>query len=242
MNQNYFEPNPSYSGFDQPSQYPIDQSPPQEISINDMKDLKQQYLDEMKSMINQIQIKDYRNERIDIRYRRECEIKIGELNGKFNGMSIKINKKKVLRNDSLSLPKNESFHFDRYYDPSPSCPPAKPPDDDGIHFDIEPDTRILTAKVVDDISEHYVLMPSILTTHPTRCPVIDTLLLFSSENENKVFNYGILFSSEEKSLHLLSHRGFKAYQIISNFSKSPIDDYGKGTSPIFRYSNYPFLS
>ncbi|GKC96468.1 hypothetical protein Tco_1161910 [Tanacetum coccineum] len=41
MNQNYFEPNPSYSGFDQPLQYPIDQSPPQEMSIQDMEDLKQ---------------------------------------------------------------------------------------------------------------------------------------------------------------------------------------------------------
>nr|GFC03165.1 hypothetical protein [Tanacetum cinerariifolium] len=46
----------------------IDQSPPQEMSIQDMEDLKQQYLDEMKSMINQIQIEDYRNERIDIHY------------------------------------------------------------------------------------------------------------------------------------------------------------------------------
>ncbi|GJT24823.1 hypothetical protein Tco_0894760 [Tanacetum coccineum] len=36
MNQNYFEPNPSYSSFDQPSKYPIDQSPPQE-----MKELRQ---------------------------------------------------------------------------------------------------------------------------------------------------------------------------------------------------------
>ncbi|GJV70156.1 hypothetical protein Tco_1485665 [Tanacetum coccineum] len=356
-NQNYFEPNPSYSGFDQPSQYPIDQLPPQEISIQDMEDLKQQYLDEMKSMINQIQIKDYCNERIDIRYRRKYEIKIDELKEKFNGMSIKINKKKELwqleqaanvsthtpepsrhfnsiyydddddeestiplneiisqlsqsiaitpvlptmepndslimedehlrtipekesdefikssvedlvsipsesedlsedlsdiesecdmpfcddfmtfsnplfdsnddftssddeslsdedvpkeifkiysnplfdediistkidphhfnaesdliksllnrdtlivsyslnfaslleSNDSHSLLENESFHFDRYYDPSSPCPPTKPPDDDGIHFDIEPDTGILTAKVVDDISEHYV--------------------------------------------------------------------------------------
>nr|GEV09201.1 hypothetical protein [Tanacetum cinerariifolium] len=33
----------------------------------------------MKSIIKQIQIKDYRNERIDIHYRRECEIKIYEL-------------------------------------------------------------------------------------------------------------------------------------------------------------------
>ncbi|GKE68501.1 hypothetical protein Tco_1526573 [Tanacetum coccineum] len=119
--------------------------------------------------------------------------------------------KELLSNDSLSLPENESFHFYRYYDPSSPRPPTKPPDDDGIHFDIEPDTGILTAKVVDDISKHYVLMPSILPTYPTRCPVIDTLLPFSSKNENKVFNSGILASNKEKSPHLLSHRGFKAF-------------------------------
>ncbi|GJV58941.1 hypothetical protein Tco_1465041 [Tanacetum coccineum] len=39
-------------------------------------------------------------------------------------------------------------------------------------------------------------------------PVIDTLLLFSFENENKVVNTGIL-ASEEKSPPSLSHRGFK---------------------------------
>ncbi|GJS76284.1 hypothetical protein Tco_0726165 [Tanacetum coccineum] len=75
----------------------IDQSPPQEMSIQDMEDLKQQYLDEIQSISNQIQIKDYRNEKIDIRYRRECEIMIDELVGKFNGMSIEINKKKELQ-------------------------------------------------------------------------------------------------------------------------------------------------
>nr|GEV63436.1 hypothetical protein [Tanacetum cinerariifolium] len=77
--------------------YPIDQSPPQEMSIQDMEDLKQQYLDEIKSMINQIQNEDYHNERIDIHYKRECEIKIDELKVNFNGMSIEINKKKELR-------------------------------------------------------------------------------------------------------------------------------------------------
>nr|GEX45521.1 hypothetical protein [Tanacetum cinerariifolium] len=81
----------------------IDQSPPQEMSIQDMEDLKQQYLDEMKSMINQIQIEDYRNERIDINYRRECEITIDELRENFNGMSIEINKKKEL----CTIPLNE---------------------------------------------------------------------------------------------------------------------------------------
>ncbi|GKD47728.1 hypothetical protein Tco_1276704, partial [Tanacetum coccineum] len=77
--------------------YPIDQSPPQEMSIQDMELQKHQYLEEMQSISNEIQIKDYRNERIDIRYRRECEIKIDELKGKFNRMSIVINKKKELR-------------------------------------------------------------------------------------------------------------------------------------------------
>ncbi|GJS29633.1 hypothetical protein Tco_0490253 [Tanacetum coccineum] len=145
--------------------------------------------------------------------------------------------KELLSNDSLSRPENESFHFDCYFDLSSPRPPAKPPDDDGIHFDIEPDTGILTAKVVDDISEHYVLMPSILPTHPTRCPVIDTLLSFSSKNENKVFNSGILASNEEKSPHLLSHRGFKAFQIIFDFSENPMMIYG-GDSPIL---DVPFL-
>ncbi|GJU31295.1 hypothetical protein Tco_1174884 [Tanacetum coccineum] len=75
----------------------IDQSPPQEMSIQEMEDLKQHYLDEILSLSNQIQIKDYQNEKIDIRYRRECEFMIDELKEKFNGMSIEINKKKELQ-------------------------------------------------------------------------------------------------------------------------------------------------
>ncbi|GJU18967.1 retrovirus-related pol polyprotein from transposon TNT 1-94 [Tanacetum coccineum] len=71
----------------------IDQSPPQEMSIQDMEDLKQHYLDETKSLINDLQIKDYRNERIDIQYRKECKIRIDELKQNFNGMSILIRKK-----------------------------------------------------------------------------------------------------------------------------------------------------
>ncbi|GKE83072.1 hypothetical protein Tco_1553072 [Tanacetum coccineum] len=109
----------------------------------------------------------------------------------------------LLSNDYPSLPENESFHFDV---PSSPRPPVKPPDD-GIYF--EPDTGLLNAKVVGDISKHYVLMPRLLTTQPTLCPVIDTLLSFSSENEEKV--------------HLLSHQGFKAFQL---FSESPMMIYG----------------
>ncbi|GKF10934.1 hypothetical protein Tco_0048860 [Tanacetum coccineum] len=141
----------------------------------------------------------------------------------------------LLSNDPLSLPENESFHFDV---PSSPRPPAKPPDDDGIYFDIEPDTGVF-AKVVDDISDNstrelYVHVHNVLTT---LSPMFDTLLPFSSENDDKVFNPRILASNEEKSPHLLSHRGFKDFQVISDFSKSPMMIHGEDI-PIL---DVPFL-
>nr|GEU33605.1 hypothetical protein [Tanacetum cinerariifolium] len=66
----------------------------------------------------------------------------------------------LLSNDSLSLPENESFHFEI---PSSPRPPAKPPDDD----EVKPNSGILTFKVVGDISEHYVPMPRLLPAQPT---------------------------------------------------------------------------
>nr|GEU99944.1 hypothetical protein [Tanacetum cinerariifolium] len=66
----------------------------------------------------------------------------------------------LLSNDSLSLLENESFHFDI---PRSPCPTAKPPDDD----EIEPNSGMLTVKVVGDISKHYVPMPRLLPTQPT---------------------------------------------------------------------------
>nr|GEW71413.1 hypothetical protein [Tanacetum cinerariifolium] len=60
--------------------------------------------------------------------------------------------KELLSNDSLSLPKNESFHFDI---PSSSRSPAKPPDDD---------LGILTVEVVGDIFEHDVPRPRLFPT------------------------------------------------------------------------------
>ncbi|GJT71722.1 hypothetical protein Tco_1031008 [Tanacetum coccineum] len=58
-------------------------------------------------------------------------------------------------------------------------------------------------------------------------PVFDTLLLFSYENEEKVFNPGSLSSNEEKSPHLLSYRGFNPSKIISDFSEIPMMIYGE---------------
>nr|GEW37432.1 hypothetical protein [Tanacetum cinerariifolium] len=97
----------------------------------------------------------------------------------------------LLSNDPLSLLENESFNFDHHDDPSFSRPPPEPPDVE-IFFDLEPDTGVLTAKVVEDISKHHVLMPKVLPSQPTLCPNINPLLPFSSANEDKVFKPGIL--------------------------------------------------
>ncbi|GJX50229.1 hypothetical protein Tco_0277074 [Tanacetum coccineum] len=163
----------------------------------------------------------------------------------------------LLSNDSPPLPENESSNLDHFNDPSSSRPPPEPPDVK-ICFYFEPETGVVTTKVVKGIYEHYVLMPNILPTLPTIDPdsdftpshdslgsgntifdpgifikfqseiflsqdkfsisfirnplsiVFDTLLSFSSENEDKVFNPGILSSP------LLSHRG----KITFDFSKS----------------------
>ncbi|GKF33865.1 hypothetical protein Tco_0107065, partial [Tanacetum coccineum] len=68
-------------------------------------------------------------------------------------------------------------------------------------------------------------------------PVFNTLLLFSFENEDKVFNPGILASNGKTSPHLLSHRGFNHSKINSDFSESPMMIYGRDI-PIL---DVPFL-
>ncbi|GKB01208.1 hypothetical protein Tco_0829252 [Tanacetum coccineum] len=120
----------------------------------------------------------------------------------------------LLSNDSPSLHENESFHFDV---PSSPRPPAKPPDDD----EIEPDTGVFT-KVVDDISDNstrelILHVPNVLPNLPTLSPMFDTLLPFSFENDDKVFNNGVL-ASKEKSPPSSSHRGFKASKLFHHKS------------------------
>nr|GEV44723.1 hypothetical protein [Tanacetum cinerariifolium] len=97
----------------------------------------------------------------------------------------------LLSKDPLLLPKNESSNVDHHDDPSFPHPPLKPPDVEML-FDLEPDTVDLTAKVMEDSSEHHVLMPKVLPTQPTLCLNIDPLLLFSPENKDKVFKPCIL--------------------------------------------------
>ncbi|GJZ85753.1 hypothetical protein Tco_0651092 [Tanacetum coccineum] len=60
----------------------------------------------------------------------------------------------------------------------------------------------------------------------TLSPVIDTLIPFSSENDDKVFNHGVL-ASKEKSPSSSSHRGFKASKVFHQ--KSPMLIHGDNT-------------
>ncbi|GKE95663.1 hypothetical protein Tco_1580518, partial [Tanacetum coccineum] len=171
-------------------------------------------------------------EKIDIFLAPNDSIPLGIENDDYDSEGDILFLRELLTHDPLSLPENESFHFDRYYVPSSPRPHEKPPDDDDdVYFDIEPDTGVFT-KVVDDISanstgELYVHVPNVLPTLLTLSPMFDTLLPFSSKNDDKVFNPGILASNEEKSTHLLSHRDFKAFQFIFDFSESPMIIYGE---------------
>nr|GEW34875.1 hypothetical protein [Tanacetum cinerariifolium] len=92
MNQNFY--NSNSPGFDQsqPSQFPVIHQPPQEMSIQEMEDLKQQYLDEMKSLINS---------------KHHDEIKIDELKGNFNRMNSLITENEHLD----TIPESESDEF-----------------------------------------------------------------------------------------------------------------------------------
>nr|GFC92067.1 hypothetical protein [Tanacetum cinerariifolium] len=83
-------------------------------------------------------------EEVDIFLAPDDSIPLGIKNGNYDLEGDIL--EELLKNDSLSLPENESFHFDHYYDPSSPHSPAKPLDDDGIYFDAKPDTGILIVK------------------------------------------------------------------------------------------------
>ncbi|GJY51967.1 hypothetical protein Tco_0442814 [Tanacetum coccineum] len=141
--------------------------------------------------------------------------------------------------NSTSLPEFESFHVD-YPDSGdstidvvedipvdvPNILPTHPTlhmDFDFIpsHNDLRSDLDVSSPsgdrnKIYDPGICIEVKSMRFLATHS---PVIDTLLSFSSENKDKVFNHGVL-ASKEKSLPSSSHRGFKASTLFHY--KSPM--------------------
>ncbi|GJU77865.1 hypothetical protein Tco_1274935 [Tanacetum coccineum] len=126
----------------------------------------------------------------------------------------------LLNNDFLPLPENDSSNLDLFNDPSPSRPPSEPPDVE-VFFDFEPDTGIVTTKVVKGISEHYVLMPNILPTLPTFDPDLDFNPSHDSlGSRNTIFDLGIFI--EVQSERLLSRDEFSISFIRDPLS--PVND------------------
>ncbi|GKB61607.1 hypothetical protein Tco_0917793 [Tanacetum coccineum] len=68
-------------------------------------------------------------------------------------------------------------------------------------FDFEPDTGVVTTKVVKGIYVHYVLMPNILPTLPTFDPDLDfTPSHDSLRSRNKIFDPGIFIEVQSERL------------------------------------------
>ncbi|GJS76848.1 hypothetical protein Tco_0726729 [Tanacetum coccineum] len=146
--------------------------------------------------------------------------------------------------NSISLPEFESFHVD-YLDSGdstidvvedipvdvPNILPTNPTlhmDFDFIpsHNDLGSDLDVSSPsgdrnKIYDPGICIEVESTRFLATHS---PVIDTLLSFSSENKDKVFNHGVL-ASKEKSLPSSSYRGFKASKLFHH--RSPMLIHGE---------------
>nr|GFB40672.1 hypothetical protein [Tanacetum cinerariifolium] len=104
----------------------------------------------------------------------------------------------LLDNYSLSLPENESFHYDI---PSSSRPPGKPPDGN---------TGILNIKMMGEISEQKVPMPRLMITRVSNQEKSPDLL---SHQGLEIFQPFAEFSmmSHEKNTHILDVPLFHFY-------------------------------
>nr|GEZ29395.1 hypothetical protein [Tanacetum cinerariifolium] len=124
-------------------------------------------------------------EEIDLSFNPVYPMPLGIEDDDYNSERDILISEDLLSNDTLLIPEKESFHFDI---PSFSRPPAKPPDGD---------TGILNIKMMGDIYDQKVPMPTLMIT---------------------------LILNQEKSPDLLSHRGLKTFQPSA---KCPMMIHGK---------------
>nr|GEV24497.1 hypothetical protein [Tanacetum cinerariifolium] len=163
MNQDSY--NFNSLGFDQPQppQSPVIHQPPQEMSIQEMEDLEQQYLDELKCLSNS----EYRD-----------EVKIAEFTENFNGMSIEIRKKeKLLQLEQwayLSTHPSKRLNSFCYDD-----------DDDDVDYTIAITPVLSTEEPDNSLSmgnEHLDTIPAIESDEFIKSSV-ENLILIPSESE-----------------------------------------------------------
>nr|GEX51305.1 retrovirus-related Pol polyprotein from transposon TNT 1-94 [Tanacetum cinerariifolium] len=165
MNQDSY--NSNSLGFDQPQapQSPVIHQPPQELSIQEMEDLKQQYLDELKRLSNL----EYRN-----------EIKIAELTKNFNGMSIKIRKKEKL------LQQEQWAYLSTHPSKCLNSLCCDDDDDEDYTSAITPDEPVLSTEEPDNSlsmgDEHLDTIPAMKSDEVIKSSVED-LIIIPSESE-----------------------------------------------------------
>ncbi|GKE82598.1 hypothetical protein Tco_1552598 [Tanacetum coccineum] len=81
-----------------------------------------------------------------------------------------------------------------------------------VSFHFETKNKIFDLGIFIEVQSKRFLSPNEFSImRDPLSPVFNTLLPFSSENEDKVFNPGSLSSNEEKSPHPSSHRGLRAF-------------------------------
>nr|GEV80122.1 hypothetical protein [Tanacetum cinerariifolium] len=152
------------SDFDQsqPPRFSVIHQPPQETSIQEMEDLKQQYLGEMKCLINS----KYRD-----------EINIEELKGNFNSMSIEINKKEKLQQleqvANLSTYPSKRFNYFCYDDAD---------DDEDYTVVIAPDFSITDSLIMEN--EHLDTIPEMESDEFIKSSVENLVQIPSDDDES----------------------------------------------------------
>nr|GEZ62864.1 hypothetical protein [Tanacetum cinerariifolium] len=155
----------SYSlGFDQPQppQCSVIHQPPQELSIQEMEDLKQQYLDELKRL-SKLEYRD--------------EIKIAELTENLNSMSIEIRKKEKL------LQQEQWAYVSTY--PSKRLTSFCYDDDDDDDYNSAITPVLSTEEPIDSLSmgdEHLDIIPATESDEVIKSSV-ENLVLIPSESE-----------------------------------------------------------
>nr|GFA76489.1 hypothetical protein [Tanacetum cinerariifolium] len=127
--------------------------------------------------------------------------------------------KNFFSNNSHSLPKNESFHFDI---PSSSRPPAKPLNDD----EIKPNSGTLTVKVVGDIFEHYVPMPRLFPTQPTLASNQEKSPHLLSHRSLKAFS-AFFYKSDDDLWREHSYLGCSIYPFLPSLTSSSMGGLGQ---------------
>nr|GEW61832.1 hypothetical protein [Tanacetum cinerariifolium] len=217
MNQNYFEPNPcydsNYSGFDQPSQEYLENS-----STAIKPDLPTEEPNNSLSMGDE-QLSTILETKSDevIRFSVEDLFPIPSESETFNDYTEETSSGSTTTHADNSLPEYDSFLFEIEPDQDSDFIPS----DDSFGSDLEVSfpsrtrNKIFVPRIFFEVQSKIFISRETFSISFIRnllCTVIDTLLLFSSENEDKVFNPGILSSN------LLSHRG----KITFDFFESPM--------------------